>query len=47
MTIRKKGNLYCVYAKSGRKMGEYRTRAEAEARLRQVEMFKAMRKRKK
>ena len=41
--IVKEGNLWVVLAESGRKMGSYKTRAEAEKRLRQVEMFKHMR----
>ena len=41
--IVKEGNLWVVLAESGRKMGSYKTRAEAEKRLKQVEMFKHMR----
>jgi hypothetical protein len=40
-SIRKEGNKYTVYSKKGdRKFGTYTSRAEAEKRLRQVEMFK-------
>lgn len=40
-TIRKEGNKYTVYNKKGdRKFGTYTSRADAEKRLRQIEMFK-------
>lgn len=39
-TIRKQGGKFCVYSESGKKLGEYATRAEAEKRLRQIEYFK-------
>lgn len=38
--IRKKGNKYCIYSKTGKKLGEFATRAEALKRLRQIEFFK-------
>jgi hypothetical protein len=38
--IRKISNGYRVVARSGRNMGTYRTREEAEKRLREVEFFK-------
>lgn len=38
--IRKKGDKYCVYSSSGKKLGEYPTREAAEKRLRQIEYFK-------
>ena len=38
--IRKVQGGYRVLSESGRNMGTYRTRAEAEKRLRQIEMFK-------
>ena len=41
--IRKSSGGYTVYARSGRKMGTYDTKAEANARKAQLEMFKAMR----
>ena len=41
--IRKSSGGYTVYARSGRKMGTYRTKAEADARRAQLEAFKAMR----
>ena len=42
--IRRVKGGYRVLGESGRNMGTYRTKAEAEKRLRQVEMFKHMRK---
>ena len=42
--IRKVKGGYRVLAESGRNMGTYRTKSAAEKRLRQVEMFKHMRK---
>jgi len=41
--IVKEGDKWVVRAESGRAMGSYATRAEAEKRLKQVEMFKHMR----
>ncbi len=42
--IRKIGGRYVVLSETtGRRLGSYRTRAEAERRLRQVEMFKHLR----
>ena len=38
--IRKVQGGYRVLSESGRSMGTYRTKAEAEKRLRQIEMFK-------
>jgi hypothetical protein len=38
--IRKVQGGYRVLSESGRNMGTYRTKAEAEKRLRQIEMFK-------
>jgi hypothetical protein len=38
--IKKAGNKYVVVAESGRRMGTYDTKAEAQKRLRQVEFFK-------
>ena len=43
--IRKVKNLYRVVAESGRNMGTYRTLKDAKKRLRQIEMFKHMKKR--
>lgn len=43
--IRKVKNLYRVVAESGRNMGTYRTLKDAKNRLRQIEMFKHMKKR--
>lgn len=41
--IRKEGNKYTVYSKNGkRKFGTYTSKADAEKRLRQIEMFKHM-----
>ena len=38
--IRKVQGGFRVLSESGRNMGTYRTKAEAEKRLRQIEMFK-------
>ena len=38
--IKKEGSKYVVIAESGRKMGTYGTRKEAEKRIKQIEMFK-------
>ncbi len=40
--IVKKGNKFCVMSESGKSLGEYSTKEEAERRLKQVEMFKHM-----
>jgi hypothetical protein len=43
--IRKYGSKskpYCIYSKSGKKLGCYPTRKQAEKRLAQIEMFKHM-----
>jgi hypothetical protein len=40
--IRKVGGKYVVLSESGRRFGTYATRAAAEKRLRQIEMFKHM-----
>ena len=42
--IRKVEGGYRVLSESGRNMGTYRTKAEAEKRLRQIEMFKHLKK---
>jgi len=42
--IRKVKGGYRVVARSGRNMGTYPTKAQAQKRLRQIEMFKSMRK---
>jgi hypothetical protein len=42
--IRKVQGGYRVLSESGRNMGTYRTKAEAEKRLRQIEMFKHLKK---
>lgn len=39
-TIKHEGDKWCVYSESGKKMGEYATKAEAEKRLRQMEYYK-------
>ena len=41
--IRKVRGGYRVLSESGRNMGTYRTKTEAEKRLKQIEMFKHMR----
>lgn len=43
--IRKVREGYRVVAESGRNMGTYPTKDQAEKRLRQIEMFKHIRKR--
>ena len=43
--IRKMKKGFRVVAESGRNMGTYPTREQAEERLRQVKMFKHMKKR--
>lgn len=43
--IRKDGSEskpYCIYSKSGKHLGCYPTRKQAEKRLAQIEMFKHM-----
>ena len=40
--IKKIGSKFRVIAKSGRNMGTYNSRASAEKRLRELEMFKHM-----
>jgi hypothetical protein len=42
--IKKIGGKYVVLSESGRRFGSYATRAEAEKRLRQIEMFKHLKK---
>ena len=42
--IRKVKSGYKVIASSGRPMGTYRSKKKAEERLKQIEMFKSMRK---
>lgn len=44
--IRKVKGGYRVVAESGRNMGTYSNRSDAAERLKQIEMFKSMRKRK-
>lgn len=43
--IRKVKEGYRVSAESGRNMGTYKTKEEAKNRLRQIEMFKHLKKR--
>lgn len=40
--IVKRKSLYEVVSKKGKSLGKYKTRAEAQKRLRQVEYFKRM-----
>lgn len=43
--IRKDGGKsrpYCIYSKTGKKLGCYPTKKQAEKRLSQIEMFKHM-----
>lgn len=42
--IKKIKEGYRVVAESGRNMGTYKTKEEAQKRLRQIEMFKHMKK---
>lgn len=42
--IRKKGSQWCIFSKSGKKLGCYPTRKQAEERLSQIERFKHMNK---
>lgn len=44
--IKKEGSSYSVYSESGRKFGQYATKKAAEKRLKQMEMFKHMSKKK-
>ena len=39
-------DVWCVYSEKGRLLGRYKTKKEAEKRLRQVEYFKHKRKKK-
>ena len=39
-------DMWCVYSEKGRLLGRYKTKKEAEKRLRQVEYFKHKRKKK-
>ena len=39
-TIRKQGNMWCVFSKSGKNFGCYKTKMEAEKRLKQIETHK-------
>lgn len=46
--IRKNGNRYSVYSEKGKRLGgPYKTREEAEHRLKQVEYFKHLEENKK
>lgn len=38
--IRKKGSRFVIYSETGKKLGDYATREEAEHRLKQIEYFK-------
>jgi len=38
--VRKVGTQYCVFSKSGKKLGCYPTKKKAQDRLRQIEFFK-------
>ena len=43
--IKKKGNKYVVVSeKTGREFGTYKTKKEAEKRLKQIEFFKHLKK---
>lgn len=42
--IKKEGNKYIIKSKSGKKLGEEKTKKEAEQRLKQIEYFKHIKK---
>ena len=44
--IKRMKSKWVVLAESGRKMGSYDTKKEAEKRLRQIEIFKHLKKKK-
>jgi hypothetical protein len=44
MIVKKDGKYVVLSERTGRSFGTYDTRAEAEARLRQIEAFKYMKK---
>ena len=46
MVVKKEGNKYCVYSKSGRKLGCHPTKTQAIKQLQAVEISKARRKKK-
>jgi hypothetical protein len=45
MIVKKDGKYVVLSERTGRSFGTYHTRAEAEERLRQIEAFKHMKKR--
>ena len=48
MTIRKEGSKYVIRSeKTGKKLGSYSTKEEAQKRLGQIEYFKHLKKKKK
>lgn len=40
--IRKQGEKFIIYSESGKKLGEFNSKEEAEKRLKQIEFFKAL-----
>ncbi len=40
--IRKKGNEFCIYSKTGKNLGCYSTKKQARDRLAEIEKFKHM-----
>lgn len=38
--VRKQGSEWCVFSKTGKNLGCYKTKDAAEERLRQIEFFK-------
>lgn len=40
--IKKVGSKYVLYSHTGKRLGEFKSKKEAEAREKQVKMFKAM-----
>jgi hypothetical protein len=45
--IRKEGNKWCIFSKTGKKLQCFDTKKDAEIRLKQIEMFKYMNQNKK
>lgn len=42
--IRKQGNQWCIFSKSGKKLGCYPTEKKAQKRLREIEFFSKQKK---
>lgn len=39
--IRKQGSQWCIFSKSGKKLGCYPSKKQAQKRLREIEFFKS------